>query len=80
MMQTPVGDDAIKFLCQGCWTEIVFDTCAGCGFRQSIPGRWRGSFTCGRCGAKCDIPHRRSYGTSTKAFGVEGYARTQAVF
>jgi hypothetical protein len=73
MMPSPVGDDAVNFRCMSCWEEIVFETCAACGFRQSIPSRWHTAFTCGHCNAKCLIPRRRMYSTSTKAFGVEGY-------
>ena len=73
MMPSPVGDDAVKYACMSCFAEIVFETCADCGFKQSIPSRWQSAYTCGRCGARCVLPRRRLYSTSTKALGVEGY-------
>jgi ribosomal protein S27E len=73
MMPSPVGDDAVKFACMSCWTEIVFETCPECGYKQSIPSRWHTAYTCGKCGIRCELPRRRMYSTSTKALGVEGY-------
>jgi hypothetical protein len=72
-MPNAVGDDAIKYQCLSCFAEIVFETCAGCGYRQSVPVRWHTAFTCGRCDARCELPRRRMFGSSTKAQGVEGY-------
>jgi ribosomal protein S27E len=80
MMPSPVGDDAVAFRCTSCFIEVVFETCADCGFRQSIPSRWHTAYTCGKCGAKCLLPRRRMYATSTKAFGVEGYGYTYPRF
>jgi hypothetical protein len=80
MMPSPVGDDAVAYRCCSCFIEVVFETCAGCGFRQSIPSRWHTAYTCGKCGAKCLLPRRRMYATSTKAFGVEGYGYTYPRF
>ena len=51
MMPSPVGDDAIAYRCHSCFTEVVFESCGGCGFRQSIPSRWHTAYTCGKCGA-----------------------------
>jgi hypothetical protein len=73
MMPNHVGDDSIRFNCAFCYMEIVFETCRDCGYAQTIPFRWQGAFTCGRCGAKCDIPRQRLYSTSTRAIGVKGY-------
>ena len=56
VMPNTVGDDAVKFRCMSCCAEIVFETCADCGYKQSIPSRWHTAFTCGKCNAKCDIP------------------------
>jgi len=80
MMPSPVGDDAIAYRCLSCFTEVVFESCDECGFRQSIPSRWHTAYTCGKCGAKCLIPRRRLYSTSTKAFGVQGYGHTYPKF
>jgi len=80
MMPSPVGDDAVAFRCTSCFIEVVFETCADCGFRQSIPSRWHTAYTCGKCSAKCLLPRRRMYATSTKAFGVEGYGYTYPRF
>ena len=63
----------MKFACMSCFAEIVFETCSMCGFKQSIPARWMGAFTCGKCGERCEIPRRRMYSTSTKALGIQGY-------
>lgn len=76
MVPSPVGDDAIAYRCQSCFTQVVFESCGECGFRQSIPSRWHTAYTCGKCGAKCLIPRRRLYSTSTKALGVQGYGHT----
>ena len=73
MMPNHVGDDAIKYHCFSCSAEIVFESCVECHFQQAIPARWQVAFTCGRCGARCDIPRRRMYSTSTKALRVVGY-------
>ena len=73
MMPNPVADDARKYTCFTCAAEIVFETCAECGFKQSIPARWQGAFTCGHCGAKCEIPRQRFYSAGTRADGVQGY-------
>jgi hypothetical protein len=73
MMPNHVGDDAVKYQCTSCYAEVVFERCGGCGYQQSIPFRWQGAFTCGRCGARCEIPRQRLYSTSTRALRVEGY-------
>jgi hypothetical protein len=72
-MPNSVGDDAIKYQCMSCYAEIVFETCAICGYKQSIPTRWHSAYTCGKCDARCELPRRRLYSSSTKAVGVEGY-------
>jgi ribosomal protein S27E len=71
-----VGDDAVKYMCYSCYAEIVFETCTGCGYQQSIASRWQLAYTCGRCGQKGDLPRRRLYSTSTKARSVQGYGYT----
>ncbi len=73
MMPNHVGDDAIKYLCLSCYAEIVFETCGDCTYKQSIPKRWQAAYTCGRCGARCNIPRQRFFSSSTKAKGVQGY-------
>jgi hypothetical protein len=73
MMPNHVGDDAIKYRCFSCFAEIVFETCTSCEFQQSIPAGWTGSFVCGRCRARVEIPRQRFYSSSTKAIGVKGY-------
>ena len=80
MMPSAVGDDAVAFRCTSCFIEVIFETCADCGFRQSIPSRWHTAYTCGKCGAKCLLPRRRMYATSTNAFGVEGCGYTYPRF
>jgi len=79
-MPNAVGDDAIKYHCMSCFAEIIFETCAGCGYKQSIPARWHTAFTCGRCGERCELPRRRMYSSSTKALGVQGYGYTYPRF
>jgi rRNA maturation protein Nop10 len=73
MVPSPVADDAVKYLCFSCYAEIVFHACPDCGFQQSIPARWRAAFTCGKCGGKVAIPHRRTFSTSARARSVKGY-------
>ena len=73
MMPNSVGDDAVKYMCMSCYAEIVFETCEDCAYKQSIPYRWQGAYTCGKCGARCELPRRRMYSSSTKAHGVQGY-------
>jgi hypothetical protein len=73
MMPNHVADDAAKYHCFSCHAEIVFETCGECEFKQAIPSRWQRAYTCGRCGAKCDIPRQRFYSTATKAMAVMGY-------
>jgi hypothetical protein len=73
MMPNNVGDDAIKYHCFSCSAEIVFETCAECGYDQAIPARWQVAYTCGKCEKRCSIPRRRLYSTSTKAHVVKGY-------
>ena len=73
MVPNPVADDAVKFRCASCAAEIVFERCSECSYDQSIPERWHGAFTCGRCLAKVDIPRTRLYSTSAKAARVQGY-------
>ena len=73
MSPSPVADDAVKYLCFSCYAEIAFHECPGCGYRQSIPTRWQRAFTCGKCEKKVDIPHRRTFTTSSKAKQVQGY-------
>ena len=73
MMPNNVSDDAATYRCFSCFAEIVFETCSECDYQQAIPSRWFGAFTCGRCMAKVDLPHRRLYSTSTKAMAVQGY-------
>jgi ribosomal protein S27E len=80
MMPSAVSDDAGAFRCTSCFIEVIFETCADCGFRQSVPSRWHTAYTCGKCGAKCLLPRRRMYATSTKAFGVEGHGYTYPRF
>jgi hypothetical protein len=73
MMPNHVGDTAAKYMCFSCYSEIIFETCADCGFEQSIPSRWQRAFTCGRCETRCEIPRTRVYSTATKAARVGGY-------
>ena len=73
MMPNHVGDEAVKYACMSCFAEIIFETCGECGFRQSIPSRWQGAYTCGKCRSRCELPRRRMYSTSTKALGGQGY-------
>jgi hypothetical protein len=79
-MPNHVGDDAIRYHCFSCSAEIVFETCADCGYDQAIPARWQVAFTCGRCERKCSIPRRRMYSTSTKALAVSGYGHSYPKF
>ena len=73
MMPNPVGDDAIGYACFSCFSQVSFQTCTECSYGQSISHRWVGAFACGKCGAKVEIPRRRTYGTSTRARLVQGY-------
>jgi hypothetical protein len=73
MMPNHVGDEAVRYRCFSCFAEIVFETCTECEYQQSIPKAWMGAFSCGKCGARVDIPRHRLYSTSTKALGVKGY-------
>ena len=72
----PVAEDAAKYTCFTCFSEIVFESCPECRFHQSISSRWLRAFTCGRCGGKVAIPHRRSYATSAKAREIQGHGHT----
>lgn len=72
-MPSPVGDEAIDYRCFSCFGQILFETCPSCQFRQAIPARWQGAFTCGKCDEMVPIPRGRLYSTSTKAAGVQGY-------
>ena len=73
MMPNSVGDDAVKYMCFSCSAEIIFENCTTCGVGQAIPSRWQSAFTCGKCGAKVDIPRQRFYSTSAKAKDARGY-------
>jgi hypothetical protein len=79
-MPNAVGDDAVSYHCMSCFAEIIFENCAECSYKQSIPARWHTAFTCGKCGARCELPRRRMYSSSTKARGVEGYGYTYPRF
>jgi hypothetical protein len=76
MMPNPVADDAVQATCFSCFAELVFETCQGCGYQQSIPRRWEKAFSCGKCRSRVPIPRARRYSTSTKAMVVQGYGFT----
>lgn len=74
MMPNNVGDDAVRYHCFSCSAEIIFETCADCGYEQAVPARWQVAFTCGQCRTRCILPRQRFYSSSTKAKKVRGYA------
>ena len=79
-MSTQVSDDAIQYMCFGCFAQIIFETCPDCGFDQAIPSRWQSAFSCGKCSEKVLIPRVRLYSSSTKAKVVAGYGFTYPKF
>ncbi len=76
MVPQSVADDSIKYQCLSCFSEIVFEACTECGYRQSIAARWQTAFSCGRCEQRMPISRTRSYGSSTRAKDVEGTGYT----
>jgi ribosomal protein S27E len=75
-----VSDDAARYQCFGCYSDIVFETCTECGFVQAIPSRAEKAFTCGHCEQKVDLPFTREFSTTTKAKNVQGYGFTYPRF
>ena len=75
-MPTEVSDGAIRYQCFSCFAEVGFETCAHCGFVQTIAVRWGNKYTCGKCEREVRMSPRRAYGTSARAREVRGYGFT----
>ena len=76
MVPNAVSDEAVRYRCASCASEIVFERCTECAYDQAIPARWQAAFTCGRCLTRVPIPRARLYSSSAKAAGVQGYGYT----
>lgn len=66
-----IADDAPGYRCFTCSGEIRFFECPDCTLVQTVSKRWT-AFTCEKCSAKVNLPHRWPFSVSARADRVRG--------